>query len=452
MTHHPDHLAEMNRLMRSEIHNYEIVALDYMAAGMYDEAVRLLEEGVKVCSTTPMTYYYMGQALHSSGKDALAVFEKAALHAPEYCFPNRPEAIAALNCAQEVNPADAKAPYYLGNLWYDKRQYDEAIACWEKSVAIEDSFPTVHRNLALAYFNKRNQVDRAVASLEKAFQLDQSDARILMELDQLYKRLCKPHQVRLALLEKYSNLVAQRDDLYLEFITLCNSTSQYLRAKELIDSHQFHPWEGGEGKVPAQYQLCRVELAKQVLQAGNYQQAVELLNECFYYPFNLGEGKLDGAQENDFLYWLGCAYEGLGQKSKAIECWEKAKDGIQEPAAAIFYNDQKPDKIFYQGMALLKLRRFEEAETRFNNLIAYGDEHMNDAVAMDYFAVSLPDLLIWEDDLTHRNKIHCLYLQGLGYLGKNELDKAALFLKNATALDNNHQGVQQHLSQVEKAF
>jgi tetratricopeptide (TPR) repeat protein len=452
ITQLPDHLAEMNRLMRNEIHNYEIIALDYMAAGMYNEAVRLLEEGVKVCSTTPMTYYYMGQALHQSGREALAVFEKAALHSPDYCFPNRPEAIAALNCAQEVNASDAKAPYYLGNLWYDKRQYDEAIACWEKSVAIDDSFPTVHRNLALAYFNKRNEVDRAVASLEKAFQLDQSDARILMELDQLYKRLCKPHQVRLALLEKHSDLVAQRDDLYLEFITLCNSTHQYLRAKELIDSHQFHPWEGGEGKVPAQYQLCRVELAKQVLQEGNYQQAVELLNECFYYPFNLGEGKLDGAQENDFLYWLGCAYHSLGESSKAIDCWEKAKDGIQEPAAAIFYNDQKPDKIFYQGMALLKLQRFEEAETRFNNLIAYGEEHMNDVVAMDYFAVSLPDLLIWEDDLTQRNKIHCLYLQGLGYLGKNELHKAAQFLKSATALDNNHQGVQQHLSLLEKAL
>jgi hypothetical protein len=25
---------------------------------------------------------------------------------------------------------------------------------------------------------------------------------------------------------------------------------------------------------------------------------------------------------------------------------------------------------------------------------------MNDVVEMDYFAVSLPDLLIWEDDLT----------------------------------------------------
>jgi len=66
-------------------------------------------------------------------------------------------------------------------------------------------------------------------------------------------------------------------------------------------------------------------------------------------------------------------------------------------------------------MALLKLKRFEEADGRFEKLISYGEKHINDKIKMDYFAVSLPDLLIWEDDLTFRNRIHCLYLQGLGY-------------------------------------
>ena len=114
-------LAEMTQLMRGEIHNYEIVALDYIAAGMYTEAIQLLEEGSKICLTTPMTFYYMGWAIDLSGKDAKTVFEKAAAHAPEYCFPNRLEAILALECAQKLNPQDAKAPYYLGNLWSPRR-------------------------------------------------------------------------------------------------------------------------------------------------------------------------------------------------------------------------------------------------------------------------------------------------------------------------------------------
>jgi hypothetical protein len=54
------------------------------------------------------------------------------------------------------------------------------------------------------------------------------------------------------------------------------------------------------------------------------------------------------------------------------------KDGNTEPAAAIFYNDQKPDKIFYQGLALLKLKQKEEAKIRFDNLIAFGENHLEE--------------------------------------------------------------------------
>ena len=457
-------LAEMHKYMRGEIHNYEIVALDYIAAGMYSEAVSILEEGAKVCSSlpspqgegarrageaTPMTYYYMGWALYLDGKNSHSAFAKAAAHAPEFCFPNRLEAILALECAQAINPNDAKAPYYLGNLWYDKRQYTEAVECWEKSVSIDDAYPTVLRNLSLAYFNKLNDETRAVEYLEKAFHLDKTDARVLMELDQLHKRLCRPHAERLAFLDKYFNLVEQRDDVYLEYVTLNNQLGNYAKAIELIDKRIFHPWEGGEGKVPAQYQLARVELAKQLIAKNEFLQAIKLLNECLVYPHHLGEGKLHGAQENDFYYWLGCAYEGMKEPDKARKYWELAKDGITEPAAAIFYNDQKPDKIFYQGLALLKLGREKEANIRFDKLIAFGKAHIDETIKLDYFAVSLPDLLIWDDDLTFRNKIHCHYMLGLGYLGKGDADLAKKHLKKAAEMDINHQGAQVHLDYVE---
>jgi tetratricopeptide (TPR) repeat protein len=439
-------LAEMHQLMRGEIHNYEIIALDYIAAGMYDEAVQLLEEGIKVCPTNPMTYYYMGWALHLAGKNSTEAFGKAATHSPEYCFPNRLEAILALECAQQINPTDAKAPFYLGNLWYDKRQYDEAVSCWEKSFAIDNTFPTVIRNLALAYFNKMNKEEKAVEMLEKAFVLDTTDARILMELDQLYKRICRPHTERLSFLENHLDIVIERDDVYLELATLYNQTGNYKKAKELVDARRFHPWEGGEGKVPAQYQICRVELAKQLLAENKYVKAIDMLEECLDYPHNLGEGKLTGAQENDFLYFLGCAYEGLGQMNKATEYWELAKDGSSEPAAAIFYNDQKPDKIFYQGLALLKLGRTDESRTRFDALIGYGKKHLDETIKLDYFAVSLPDLLIWDDNLTFRNKIHCTYMLGLGELGLGNIEAAKTLLHQAAEMDVNHQGVQIHLA------
>ena len=114
----------------------------------------------------------------------------------------------------EQNPNDAKAPYYLGNLYYDKRQYDLALEAWETSAGLDDKFATIWRNLALANFNKKDEEATAIEYMERAFQLDTTDARVLMELDQLYKRVRRPHSERLAFLQQYPELIAQRDDSY----------------------------------------------------------------------------------------------------------------------------------------------------------------------------------------------------------------------------------------------
>ena len=387
-------------------------------------------------------YYYLGWCLKQGGLDGSEqAFAEAAACCPDYCFPNRLEAVLALQCAIKQNPKDPKAPYYLGNLYFEY-QPQKAVALWEKSLELDDTFYITWRNLALAYFNKKDDKRLAVECMERAFALDTTDARILMELDQLYKRMQRPHAERLAFLQQYPQLIAGRDDLLLEEITLLNQTGDYTQAKELLDGHIFHPWEGGEGKVSAQYQFARVELAKNALAEHRWQDAVSLLDECLVYPHHLGEGKLYGAQENDFYYFLGCAYEGMGDAGKAKECWEKATAGPTEPVAALYYNDAKPDKIFYQGLALLKLGRKDEANGRFYKLTNYGEKHLFDKVKMDYFAVSLPDLLIWEDSLDLRNEIHCKYMLALGYYGLGKKEKSLRFLSEVERLDNNHQGIQ----------
>ena len=407
-----------------------------------------------------MTYYYL--FAFCGEQDAL---ERAETADPAYCFPNRLEDIIALktataSAAQRINSksSDAKyskAPYYLGCLYYANRQYDLAIDNWECSARLDPQFPTVWRNLALARFNKQNRQQEALQYMERAFRLDENDERILMELDQLYKRLHRPHEQRLAFLQKYPQLILRRDDLVLEEITLLNQTGRYEEAMQRLDARVFHPWEGGEGKVSAQYQICRVELAKQAIVDKKFERAITLLNECLEYPHHLGEGKLYGAQENDFYYLLGVAYDAVNKKAKALACWEKATKGLQEPAAAIYYNDAKPDKIFYQGLALRKLGRENEAHGRFYRLINYGKQHIFEKQVMDYFAVSLPDLLIWEEkredgvsELDTKNLIHCKYMLALGYYGMGDKEHAERYLKDVEQLDNNHQGIQQFRSLI----
>ena len=405
---------------------------------------------------------------HDDKKDFSVFFDKGSHADSSYCFPNRLEVVLALNTAIDYNPKDAKANYYLGCLYYGARQYDIARQHWLRSSKLYPSFPTVWRNLALEEFNKEHNCEQAVTNMEKAFALSMAPsagekwgkARLLMELDQLYKCLGYDHQLRLTNLEEHPALITQRDDLLLEEITLLNLTGRYEEAMKKLDSHKFHPWEGGEGKVSNQYQFSRVEFAKQALNSKDYDYAIQHLEGCLVYPHHLGEGKLYGALKNDFYYLLGCAYEGKEQQfkieneeklqsvHKAQNCFDKATLGSQEPTAAIYYNDTRPDKIFYQGLALLKLGRTGEAHGCFYKLINYGKSHIFDHITMDYFAVSLPDLQIWKRNLDTNNRIHCLYMLALGYYGIGYKTRAEGYLQEAEKLDKNHLSIynSRHLS------
>lgn len=440
-------LSTLNRQMRHESHNYEELALDYADASCWQEAIAVADTAIKHCpEVSQMVYYYKAWFLIQAGHKTEAATSAAAGEKQPQSpfFPNHPDAIPALQAVVLHFPQSPQALYHLGNIWYDKRQYTEAIEAWEKSAALDNHFPTVIRNLALAYFNKLNKKEEAIHLLEKAFRLDTTDARILMELDQLYKRMNYPHEKRLELLDANRATAFSRDDVYLSYVTLLNQLGHYEKAIAMINDHKFHPWEGGEGKVPEQYQLARVQLARRYILQKKYAEALPLLDECYIYPAGLGEGKLPGACENDFDYYKACALEGLGRHTEATALWEKAAQGNIQIAAAMYYNDQKPDKIFYQGLALQKSGREKEAQTRFNQLVSFGEKHLSDIFKMDYFAVSLPDLQIWDDDMDKKNQIHCHYLMGLGYLGLGETGKAISAFGKAAKADNNHQGVQIH--------
>lgn len=77
-------------------------------------------------------------------------------------------------------------------------------------------------------------------------------------------------------------------------------------------------------------------------------------------------------------------------------------------------------------------------------MIQYGKKHLGDHVVLDYFAVSLPDFLVYDDDLDRRNEVHCRYLIGLGLLGLGRNAEALEEFGRALRLDPNHQGLIMH--------
>ncbi|WP_295124865.1 DUF5107 domain-containing protein [uncultured Chitinophaga sp.] len=403
-------------LSRNNFHNILEYALDYAHAGLNAEAEHLLLLHTEHTATvSPLCFYYLAW-LASDKEQAMAYAAKGHACSHEYCFPHRIEDALVLEYVLSISP-NAKAWYYLGNLWYDKKQFADAIHCWRSAIEAGAGFATVYRNLSLAMYNKEHQPQEAVKLMEKAFSLDPQDARVLMEIDLLYKKRNDPPAQRRQHMEAHLPLVQWRDDLYLEYVTLHNQQGQYEAAAALLAAKKFHPWEGGEGKVTGQYLVSHTSLARQYLQARQPLKALQSLDKAAYYPENLGEGKLYGAQENDIFYLRGLAYEQLQEEQHAIQNWQQATKGISEPVQAIFYNDPQPDKIFYQGLAWLKLGRTDTASAIFEKLMTFGAKHAADHIEIDYFAVSLPELLVFDADLDQKNRVHCMYMQALGLLG-----------------------------------
>lgn len=435
------------RSMREPAHNYLELALDYAKAGFYKEALYILSS----CNTSsPMIGYYKGYIYELMGELENAKEAHNLGEASDYscCFPNRTEEVLILESAIRVLEKAPRAHYYLGCLLYDKKQNEKAIRHWLISTEEEPSFAMSYRNLAIAYYNKEHDISKALPAMKRAVELDPDYSRFLLEYDQLCAKAGYSNEDRLKVLEAHIDLVTYRDALYLEYITLLNNTGQYDKALDCLTTHQFHPWEGGEGKVSAQYRYALTQKAVLLLNRKHYEEAISLLEKTKTYPQNLGEGKLPNVQDNIADYYLGIAYEETGNKEAATAHYLAASVGLDEPGSVLYYNDQPSDTILYQGFANEKLGNTNAARKCYHQLLSFGQKHLFDKVGYDYFAVSLPEIEVFPSNIQDRNDTYCHYLMGLAYIGLKEYEKAENELHKILKEQPGYQGAIQHLMMI----
>jgi tetratricopeptide (TPR) repeat protein len=422
---------------------YLDLAFDYAAAGLPRDAAAVLEGARgRNAFAYPMVQYVLG-SIAERMDDAVKAHEyraAAAKASSDYCFPSRVEEMLALEEALRANPSDAKAHYYLGNLLYDKKRYQAAIEAWEASVRHDASFSIPWRNLGIAYFNVLQQPERALAAYEKAFACNSKDVRLLYELDHLRKRIGHSAAQRFAELEKHFELVGRRDGLLVEFIALCNQMGQPERALGLLQARQFSPWEGGEGLVSGQYVWSHLLLGRAQLRAGKGREARMHFDAARACPRNLGEAKHLLTPEVHLDYYTGLALEMEGRPAEAQARWRSAVATVV-PLSWMRY---------FQALSIAALGNKEEAMAALRRLRSEAEQQAEQEIKIDYFATSLPNFLLFEDDLARRNQVDCLFLKALADLGLGRTEEASAGLKNVVSLDPNHLAAGEELRDLEQ--
>lgn len=420
------------------------LAFDYAAAGFWGEAKNLLSGSVsKSEHAYPITLYLLGYCESRLGNhpEAITTWNSAANAVPNYCFPVRVEEMIVLHAALGDKPSDKQAHYYLGNLFYDKKRYEEAIREWESSVQIDPSLAIPWRNLGIAYFNVRKDADAALEAYDNAFKANPADARLLYEADQLRKRTGACASQRLAVLEKHSHLVSQRDDLTVELITLLNQTGRAEEALEMLLSRRFNPWEGGEGLVSGQYVWSHILLGRSLLETGNPERALAHFSAARKYPQNLGEGKHLLTRETHLDYFAGSALSQMGREDEARQCWTRA---AADDTSISWLS-------YYRAMSLQLLGRKEESASLLTEMSDFARKQMHEEVKIDYFATSLPNLLLFEDDLQKRNEVDGLFVLALTELGLQNPQRGMELLNQVLSLDCNHIAAQQEVESLTRS-
>ncbi len=417
-------LKKLSGWMRDDIQAYLEFSTEYMSAGAYIEAVEMLSRIEAKGETYPMLYYYLGylNEILGDANKALAYYKKANTMPSDYCFPFRSEEITILNHAMAMNPDGAKASYYLGNLYYE-HQPRLAMELWDKSAKLDPQFYIVHRNLGLAYNEIEKDYAKALASMKKAAEVYNGDARLLFEIDGLHELNKLPPKDKYEFLMNNYATATKRGETLLRLITRAVEYGKYEEALKMLETNSISETEGSRD-IQNAYLNSYTLRALAEIDRKDYDKAMKDIDAALAYPIGLyGRGRY--AQ----LYYLaGLVYESHNDAAKARDSFEKAMQVETERG-----DDREFD--YYKGLALIKMGKPKEAKTLFQRML--GDTTDNSA----YTQFEGRRTSVTQQVINH-------YMAGLGYMGLGDKAKASAEFKKALELNPGHIWSQTYLNSL----
>lgn len=317
---------------------------------------------------------------------------------PRLAFPSGLDDLGVLDAALAADPSDARANGYLGCWLLDAGRVHDALVALEASIAGGVGDPVVWRNAAVALVNTGGDLRTADARYARAMELAPDDARLVYERDLLSAVRGSRPEDRLAAIERAGAGALVRDDLAIEYAGLLVDVGRPGEALAFIEDREFQPFEGGEGRVIAAFDRASAAVARELL-VTDPRAARDLLASGIRVPEHLGEGRHPADPVAERFVLLGDAELACGERDAAETAWRRARDVHGPLAAGTTVVDGRDAWV---GVAHVRLGELDEAERVWASLEARAAELEASADRVDYFATSLPELLLFSIDTAER--------------------------------------------------
>jgi tetratricopeptide (TPR) repeat protein len=417
-------LSELKKLLRNNPESYLELVVGYMNAGFDDEAEKILmlaygskDRGL---ADYPLIDYYLGYLRQKAGDlaNARMYYDKAEKLSPGYCNPFRLETINILDSLITINPNNAMAHYYLGNLLYD-RQPVFAITEWKNAVELKKDLSIGWRNLGWGNYYTLNDVPEAIKCYETAIAVNPVPAKYYYELDNLYEENNSALEKRLRVLLDNHEHVVNREDALTREIWVLILNGQYDQAVELLTKYYFHAQEGTRNLHDI-YVDAHLLRGINKLKTSDDKGALTDFKESEQYPENQQIGRdPEYLRLPQIYYYIGLGYIKTGDKKSGEDYFRKV---LELP-------DGNDWHLYYRYLVLKQTRKDKPALELLEQLKARGDSLINTSDPADYFA---------KFGYARTDKIRKSngYLSlGLYYLEKGDKNKAKESLDKAIELN-----------------
>jgi tetratricopeptide (TPR) repeat protein len=211
----------------------------------------------------------------------------------------------------------------------------------------------------------------------------------------------------------------------------------YDKAISLLNGMKYHIKEGATFNPHVYWFDAHLQTGIQQMKNGQHTEAEKSFLKAMEFPVNL-EAERDG-KIGIAWYYLGLNSKQIGDKSKAESQFAKMEDYTysQGWGAGDF-----PELEYYKALASLELGKDKaEAENRFKKLITDGENKLATVKDGRHITVSVDEsqsarTFLLERELGRKElRGTSYYMQGLGWLGLGQKDKARSFFTKAMEID-----------------